>query len=111
MCSYYTWFHNEKSGYVIECKQCNKIQICFGNLLLSFNSEAFERFRLYLEQHFETISPDKDRHLKTIVLPTACAGTSMILSEAEFDGLYHMIEYADTEMKAAAFIKMFNVAG
>ena len=35
----------------------------------------------------------------------------MILSEAEFDSLQSMIEYADTEMKAAAFIKMYNVEG
>lgn len=110
MCNYHTWFHNEKSGYVIECKHCNKIQVCFGNLLLAFNSETFETFRQYLWQNFETISPDKDRHLKTIVIPTACVGTSMILSEAELSGLYEMIEYADTEMKTAAFISMFNVS-
>ena len=108
MCNYHTWFHNEKSGYVIECVHCNKIQVCFGNLLLSFPPEAFENFRHYVGKKAEAITSTADRYIKSIVLNTDCEGVNMLLTEAELDGLYQMLEYADTEMKAAAFIKMFN---
>lgn len=108
MCNYHTWFHDDKSGYVIECLHCNKIQVCFGNLLLSFKDTTFQHFRQYVEHNIELVAPDKDKHIKSVVLATACGGINMILTESELSGLHQMIEYADNEMKAAALIKMFN---
>ena len=108
MCNYHTWFHHEQSGYIIECKHCNKIQVCFGNLLLSFRQEGFENFRQYVEKQAESIDPAADKHIKSIVLKTYCKGVNMLLTNAELEGFYQMLEYADTEMKAAALIKMFE---
>ncbi|MFT3908877.1 MAG: hypothetical protein QM737_05585 [Ferruginibacter sp.] len=108
MCNFHTWFHDDKSGYVIECRQCNKIQVCFGNLLLCLQDRTFESFRQAVERNVAAVLPAKDRHIKSIVLTTACNAVNIILSEAELDGLSHMIEYADTEMKTAALLNMFN---
>ncbi len=108
MCNYHTWFHNDKSGYVIECIQCNKIQVCFGNLLLSFRQQTFENFRRYVEKNAATVRPDSQRHIKSLLLTTSCQGINMILSESELEGLYQMLEYADNEMKTAALMKMFD---
>ena len=111
MCNYHTWFHNNKCGYVIECKLCNKVQVCFGNMLLSFDTKSFETFRQYVERNLETASPEAGRNIKSIVLTTGYNGINIILSGAELEGLHYMIDYADTEMKAAAMMKMFDIAG
>ena len=65
----HTWLHNEKIDYLVEWRHCNKIQICFGNLLLSCDSAAFEKSGLFFEQNLRNNITWQRMHLKTIVLP------------------------------------------
>ncbi|MGC4101590.1 DUF6686 family protein [Ferruginibacter sp.] len=109
MCNYQTWFHDDTVGYVVECNQCNKIQTGFGNLMITFTTEDFENFRNYLLTAVEHRQPSADRKIKSIVIRTPSEGISFLLSEDELAGLQQMIEYADTEMKAAGLLKLFNV--
>lgn len=107
MCNYHTWFHNDKRGYVIECNKCNKIQVCFGNMLLSFDQNSFACFRNCVENNLARVPVMADRNVKSVVLSTGHNGVNIILSEAELHGLHNMIDYADTEMKTAALVKLF----
>ena len=108
MCNYQTWFHDNSIGYVVECSQCRKIQTGFGNLMVTFSKEDFEKFRAYLMTAVENRQPNADRKIKSIAIRTATEGICFLLSEDELMGLQQMIEYADTEMKTAGLVKLFN---
>lgn len=108
MCNYQTWFHDNAVGYVVECNQCRKIQTGFGNLMVTFSNEDFEKFRTYLLITVENRRPNTDRKIKSIAIPASTEGICFLLSEDELLGLQQMIEYADTEMKTAGLMKLFN---
>lgn len=108
MCNYHTWFYHNAIGYIVECNQCRKIQTGFGNLMITFSNEEFEKFRLYLLTAVENRSPNANRKIKSIAIRTPTEGICFLLSEDELMGLQQMIEYADTEMKTAGLVKLFN---
>ena len=63
MCNYQTWFNDNSIGYVVECSQCRKIQTGFGNLLVTFSKEDFEKFIEALHESFDKVKelmPDYD---------------------------------------------------
>ncbi len=107
MCAYHTWFYCDKIGYVIECLDCNHIQLCFGNLQITFEMSDFDMFKKYIQKSTEQILPCSDRHVKSITLKTPCTGINMILSESELHGLHEMIDFADTEMRSSALLNLF----
>jgi hypothetical protein len=108
MCNYKTWFHDNRIGYVVECNECQKIQAAFGNLMVTFTHEDFENFRRYLLKATDNRKACADRKIKSIIIRMPSDGICFLLSEDELMGLQQMIEYADTEMKAAILIKLFN---
>ncbi len=108
MCNYQTWFHDDSIGYVVECNECKKIQAGFGNLMVTFTHKDFENFRRYLLQITENRQPAASRKIKSVVIQTPSDGICFLLSEEELMGLQQMVEYADTEMKSASLIKLFN---
>lgn len=108
MCNYQTWFHDDGIGYVVECNRCRKIQTGFGNLMVTFSNEDFEKFRIYLLIAVSSRHPNADRKIKSIAIRTPSEGICFLLSEDELLGLQQMIEYADTEMKTAGLMKLFN---
>ena len=108
MCNYRIWFKDENAGYVVECKQCNKMQLCFGNILINFQKKDFRNFCDYIVDVQAQKSDCEDRHTRSVVLGTPCVGISFILTPSELDGLCRMTDYVDTEMKTAAFIQMFG---
>lgn len=108
MCNYHVWFKDEKAGYVVECGHCNRIQLCFGNILINFKPNDFKNFCDYITDMQVQKRNCEERHTKSVVLATPCVGISFILTPNELDGLCRMTDYADTEMKTAAMIKMFT---
>jgi hypothetical protein len=108
MCNYQTWFHDNRIGYVVECKECQKIQAGFGNLMVTFTHEDFENFRRYLLKATDNRQACADRKIKSTIIRTPSDGICFLLSEDELMGLQQMIEYADTEMKADCLMKLFN---
>lgn len=108
MCNYQTWFHNAESGYVVECVQCNKLQVAFGNLAITLSAAEFENFRQYLQQAVAGRDYTGNNKIKTVMINTPAPGICFLLSEDELQGLQQMIEYADNEMKADSLLKLFN---
>jgi ribosomal protein S27E len=39
MCHYQVLYCNEKTGYAIRCTECEKIQVAFSNLVMTFNPQ------------------------------------------------------------------------
>lgn len=108
MCNYHIWFHDEKAGYVVECRQCNKLQLCFGNIIINFERKDFQSFYEYILGVQKEKAGCVDKHQKSIIISTPSEGISFILTAAELDGLCRMTDYVDTEIKTSALIKMFE---
>lgn len=108
MCNYKTWFHNADCGYVVECEQCNKLQVAFGNIAITLSMQEYENFRQYLLHVITGREYTGNAKVKSIMLHTPAQGISFLLSEDELIGLQQMIEYADNEMKAESLLKLFN---
>jgi hypothetical protein len=109
MCSYQTLFHNDNSGYVVRCKECENIQIGFGNLMLTVNDTEFESFHKWLKQMLdEQAASDIKETIRCIVIPTPCDGIKLLLSLRELRQFDHMLEEADTELKSFSLLKLFT---
>jgi hypothetical protein len=109
MCSFQTWFHDNQIGYVLECKECQKIQVGFGNILATFSVKEFERFQRQLNAVVETLVPRDNKHAKDILLQTPYVGFTIILSEAELTDLHYMVEEADNDRRAVQIMKLFGL--
>jgi hypothetical protein len=107
MCNYKTWFYEEKKGYIIECDKCGKVQVGFGNVLLSFLKEEFDTFRQHILNAYNRKYPVIDAGIKHIFIPTSCKGLTVLLNTQELEDFHHMLEYADNEMKAQELIGLF----
>lgn len=108
MCHYKTWYHDDECGYVIQCVECNNIQIAYGMLSLNFLMEDFERFRRQIAGCFANAIPGHAEHVKCIVLPTPCEAMNILLSYRELKTLYKMLEHTDSEMRAEQLLECFK---
>ena len=106
MCSYQTLYHQPGEGYVIHCRQCNHLQLAFGNVSLSFNKEGYSSFLNYLRDS-EHLA-DADSHTKSIRIPTPYEGMQLLLSGKEMKQLICMMDTAETEFKSLQLLELFN---
>lgn len=109
MCSYHTLFHDDNSGYVVRCNECENIQIGFGNLMLTVNESEFDSFHRWLKQMLdEQAAGDIKETIRCIVIPTPCDGVKLLLSLRELRQFDHMLEEADIELKSFSLLKLFT---
>ena len=108
MCSFHTWFHDNQIGYVVECKECQKIQVGFGNIMATFSVKEFGRFQREINVIAETLVPRDHKHAKDILVQTPYTGFTLILSEAELTDLHYMVEQADNDRRAEQIMKLFE---
>ena len=112
MCSYKTWYHDEQTGYVVQCTECNKIQVGFGVLSLTLKMPDFETFRRQIAECFDSTIPDiAGVHIKSIWLPTPVEGMNLLLTYKELDNLFQMLEFSDNEMRAEGLLQCFKQPG
>jgi hypothetical protein len=110
MCQFHTWFHDAEAGYVTECLHCQKIQVCFGNIVATFRYEQFDQLRTYVGYVWESYQPLQNNNAKSVVLQTPCEGLHILLTERELNQLYLMLEHADNERTAKQLISLFQKA-
>jgi len=109
MCSYQTLFHDDNTGYVVRCKECEKIQLGFGNLMLTVSTDEFNSFRCWLKKIMEEEqTPVQKETLRCFIIPTPCEGIKLLLSLRELREFDHMLEEADTELQSSCLLKLFN---
>ena len=109
MCNYQTLYHNDNTGYVVRCLECDKLQVGYGNIMLTLSAEGFEAFHWWLKKIKEEQPTSQKETLHCIVVPTPCEGVKLLLSLRELSEFDEMLEKADTEIRAIEMIKMFNV--
>ena len=108
MCNYQTLFHDDNIGYVIRCGECEKIQMGYGNLMVTFNTEDFIAFRCWLRKIKDDIHPSQKETIRSIVIPTPCEGMKLLMSIRELRDFDTMLEQADSELQSLYLIKLLE---
>jgi hypothetical protein len=108
MCQYHTLYHDADKGYVVRCEDCGRLQLGFGNLILTFSLEDFEAFRCWMLRIRSEQEVVPNPCLRNIVIPSPCEGVKLVLSLRELDEFNHMLEAADTERRSLDLIELFQ---
>lgn len=108
MCNYQTLYHDDNTGYVVRCNECEKIQVGYGNLMLTFSEEDFDAFRNWVHKYRDEQHPSQNPALRNIVIPTPCEGIRLLLCMRELREFDRMLEAADTELQSLEMIKLFE---
>jgi uncharacterized protein DUF6686 len=109
MCSYQTLYHSDKSGYIIRCEECEKIQIAYSNLVVTFEITDFDAFRTMIEKIKNGRHPGAGSPaLRSIMIPLPCQGIQLLLSDNELNEFATMLDEADTELQSLELIKLFD---
>ena len=108
MCSYQTLYHNDKTGYAVRCEECEKIQLAYSNLVVTFEKDDFELFCAWIKKIRANQSPLGSQTVRSIMIPSPCQGIQLLLSYNELNELCVMLEAADTELQSLALLKLFE---
>ncbi|RYG01320.1 MAG: hypothetical protein EOO02_13015 [Chitinophagaceae bacterium] len=108
MCQYQTLYHKDSVGYVIRCLQCERFQVGYGSVIISFELQDFMLFCKKVLDIRQNHYPLNDPYLKTMMIPTPCEGLQLFLSQRELYELNEMLESADTELKSEQLLKLFQ---
>lgn len=108
MCNYEILFHNDETGYVVRCLDCDKLQIGFGNLMLTLNMEGFAVFHSCLRKVKDEQTVSGNESLRCITIPTPCEGVKLLLSLREVKSFDQMLEAADSELRSLQMINLFS---
>jgi hypothetical protein len=108
MCSYQTLYQNDRAGYIIRCEECAKIQVAYGNLLMSFEREDFDSFHSWIKKIQANQQTPLSATVRSIMIPSPCQGMRLLLSYNELNELCNMLDEADTELKSLELIQLFE---
>lgn len=108
MCDYQTLYHDDRIGYVIRCTECEKIQVAFSNLVMTFNLEDFDSFRSWIRKIKNEQPERQNPSVRCIMIPAPCQGIQLLLSINELRDFSCMLETADTELQSLNLIGLFN---
>ena len=99
----------DRSGYIIQCLNCNQFQVCFGTSLLTLNLYQYKNFfQAVLVKMQELPLLELDTCFKCHVLPTASPNVQCILTGEELYWLYDAMEIADIEIRTAELLNLFR---
>jgi hypothetical protein len=109
MCSYQTLYHSDKAGYIIRCEECEKIQVAYSNLVITFERTDFDSFGSLISKIKNGRHPGSGSPaVRSIMVPLPCQGIQFLLSYNELIEFSTMLEEADTELKSLAMLKLFD---
>ncbi len=108
MCHYQTLYHDDNKGYVVRCASCEKIQIAYGNLMMTFGKEDFDAFRWWLHRIKGDQPAGQCETLRCIVIPTPCEGMKLLVSYRELCEFESMLEAADSEIQSLEMLRLFD---
>lgn len=88
MCNYQTLVHNN-SGYIIKCNQCAHLQLAFGTIVTSIDTELFDSIAEHLENEHSHSNASVDTGMKRITIPLD-THTMLCLTSKELSTLNDM---------------------
>jgi hypothetical protein len=108
MCYYQELCHNDSIGYVIRCNECEKIQVAWNNLVMTFAQEDFVQFYYWVKKIRDEQPAHQNPKLRNIMLPAPCRGIQLLLCIAELEEFASLLEHADSELQSLHMIGLFN---
>ncbi len=108
MCAFESLYHHPDLGYVLRCRDCNHLQLAFGNIVLTLQESDFPSFTAWLKEMEEDNGDREDVLVKNILLPTPCEGLRLMFSLAELRKLNGMLDLADSEMQSRSLLRLFR---
>jgi hypothetical protein len=110
MCDRQTLFYEPAIGSVVYCRQCDHIQLAFGNIAFTFilctltdlNTGSGKSGKMKWCRRW-------DRSNARYTSPTPCQGINILLNPFELARLNDMLDLADTEWKAFQLPDLFEV--
>lgn len=90
MCNYKTLQHNS-NGYVVQCRNCNHIQVAFGTTIVSFSREQFYEFISVIDEQYQLHSLCLQRAKKMVHVHTPSGNLAMIYSVNELSALLYLL--------------------
>ncbi len=108
MCDFHTCYQHDTKGYIVQCKECRRLQMGYGNIMIVFHPDEFESFRKMVTDLNNQQPPEERRNLKHIVIPTPSDCVRLLLSRNDLAELNTMLEEADNEIKALQMLELFS---
>jgi hypothetical protein len=108
MCHYQSLYYNDKIGYAIRCTECEKIQVVYGNLVMTFSREDFNDFRLWIKKISSNQPASQNQMIRCIMIQAPCQGIQLLVSASELQEFDTMLEAADTELQSQQLINLFS---
>ena len=109
MCTYQALYHSDKSGYIVRCGECEKIQVAYSNLVMTFERTDFDSFRNLIAKIKNGRHPMAGSPVvRSIMIPSPCQGIQLLLSYNELNEFSAMLEEADIELQSLEMIKLFD---
>ena len=108
MCDYQTLFHDDQTGYIVRCNSCEKIQLAYGNLVITFSEEEFPRFHSRISRMHAQQDRSINKASRCIMIATPCQAMKLLVSLQELDEFVVMLETALVELQSLALLKLFN---
>lgn len=108
MCSYQTLYHNDKAGYIIRCEECARIQVAYGNMVMTFEREDFDTFHSWIKKIQANQQMPLSATVRSIMIPSPSQGMRLLVSYNELIELCAMLDEADTELQSLELIKLFD---
>jgi len=90
MCNYNT-LKNSKHGYVVQCKNCDHIQVAFGTTIVSLTRAAYYEHLALVQEQFDQNCRTMPWDQKVIHIPTAAKGVTMIYTLNELHTLQDLL--------------------
>lgn len=107
MCNYKTLFHSE-SGYAVKCRKCGHLQIAFGTTAMAFTIEQFDEFHRTIEAMMEVHRHAAFRTQKSIQIPTAAKGLSLMYTPTELELLSKMLHSVNEKLGIEKLLSLEN---
>ena len=98
MCTYTTLQHNQH-GYVALCRSCAQVKVAFANTILCFSKSKFNGFVRQIDELRARHSNDAFMDRKSVLIPTAAKGVTMVFTPHEIQALHKLLTGACGRLK------------
>lgn len=108
MCQFQTLYYHTTIGYSIRCNECKKVQVAWGNLVMTFRNNDFAIFRRLLEKVNTQQQEQENPLARNILIPASCPDMQLLLSRQELGELTELVESAHTELQSLQLLSLFK---
>lgn len=104
MCNFKTLHFNEH-GYVVQCEDCSRFQLAFGNIAVSQTGDEFREFTRLVAHKYGDKTYSGCLHRKDIYLETAARNLMLVFTPTELKNLNDLLQQAELSVELNKLLK------